>query len=941
MAEDRGVDARHPSRVGRVIRRIRPGILTLDGDLVDLDGSVVDADTKLPWLGCAARQKAVDIVRQWSGAIGRIDVMQKDGSWLPVGSCWVTSAGGNGANARIITAGHLLCAMTKPGNSFARGRVRTAFDAAPMRETRVTLADNPEDNPGDLRVTAVIWAHWYWDLVICELDAELPGLAVPPLAGAQDKPSTEMAVFGYPMTQGTIDPALDDSGFAQIFEGDLKTRRLSPGLFVDTETSGINVDSDVAAAAVSLCHDASTLAGSSGSPVFCLQSGNIVGLHFRGGGYYNDDNPGVPTPARYANLTVPLMRAMMAEPLLAIEMQGGPMPAGMAVKENFKGLWKASNLNKLDESESIFVTNAPKELPADLLRAVAPDRPDNRDYFYTPPLSAPRDKIPRDRDMTVFDRAKILNQGADPACVGFALAALINLQRRLADQKALLVSPRMLYEMALNHDEWLDEAVGGTSLRAAIKGFVYSGVCSDDEAPYFAPQTDWRLNRTIAEDAKKVMPGTYYRLRHNLVDFQAAIQEAGGIIISAYIHDGWFASGENRIRTIQLRQSSLADRAAHAFIAVGYDETGFIIQNSWGKNWGNWGKRAGFARWTYDDWAQNVIDAWVLRLAPSTPKTFGLQPVLSQGEDLSMPKPLRRLPRPHRFALLGHIVHVERDEVVVRGRLGLGLAPLREAAELLRAKELGDIRHILLIYHDPFLGADAITRIAAFQTETFLQNGIFPLHIAYGVDEVATISSRMLYEAGIVQDRFGASLSEASGYLERRAGRLCGRLVRDYGDGVAQASAPGGPLWQARAALCLETAKDLQVSALSFGAGSIAALTQARLSRAARNPALNRLLLVGGIGARPTEAELGPTRVHEWQLPSAVEIGAVPAYAGDWNDLVQAVQGGESRPRVDATAVSELPGTIAACCVDPVLLNAVIKAVKGRAPSAQSCFRTV
>ena len=57
----------------------------------------------------------------------------------------------------------------------------------------------------------------------------------------------------------------------------------------------------------------------------------------------------------------------------------------------------------------------------------------------------------------------------------------------------------------------------------------------------------------------------------------------------------------------------------HAFVIVGYTPEGFIIRNSWGDKWGRWDGRPGHAIWTYADWANNVIDAWVVRLSASTP----------------------------------------------------------------------------------------------------------------------------------------------------------------------------------------------------------------------------------------------------------------------------------------------------------------------------------
>lgn len=60
---------------------------------------------------------------------------------------------------------------------------------------------------------------------------------------------------------------------------------------------------------------------------------------------------------------------------------------------------------------------------------------------------------------------KILNQGTEGACTGFGLAGAINLLNRKRE-KAVVVSPRMLYEMARKFDEW----EGGGILRLQLPG---------------------------------------------------------------------------------------------------------------------------------------------------------------------------------------------------------------------------------------------------------------------------------------------------------------------------------------------------------------------------------------------------------------------------------------------------------------------------------------
>ena len=89
---------------------------------------------------------------------------------------------------------------------------------------------------------------------------------------------------------------------------------------------------------------------------------------------------------------------------------------------------------------------------------------------------------------------------------------------------------------------------------------------------------------------------------------QSAIAEVGAIYVSARVHSGWSAVQTSQsLPTIAWPPPNRKDTGGHAFALVGYDESGFIVQNSWGSTWGY----LGFARLTYSDWLENGNDAWV------------------------------------------------------------------------------------------------------------------------------------------------------------------------------------------------------------------------------------------------------------------------------------------------------------------------------------------
>ncbi|WP_432637632.1 trypsin-like peptidase domain-containing protein, partial [Albidovulum sp.] len=853
---------------------------------------------------------------------------------MPVGTGWVVNTGGGGRNARILTAGHVLAFMLNASRPVTRKLRRVPVgtgDPRALRQTRITFVDRPDPVTDGIEIAAVIWPHGLWDAVLCELDRplDIAPEAIPQLATdsdwAQGRPDEPIAVFGYPVTQGFVPPALAAvGGAASVFEGDLGIRRISPGLCLNADAVAApgTPASHVEAAARLMGHDASTLGGSSGSPVFNLRTKRVVALHTTGGQFLT----GGPKDAAEANRCVP-MPLLLAEARMREEIADtAPLAARSDAVQRPPGAWSPALVDPDDENSSPFIGANHDSLPAALLAAAMADRPDTRDRFYTPPMTAPRRDVLPGRDSGRI----ILNQRSEPACVGFALATLIDMQRQKADPKAQPVSARMLYEMALTQDEWIAEGPGGTSLRAGIKGFYHSGVCSEEKAPFVPGQRGWAITRRAARDARNVTAGGYFRLRPRLADFQSAIQELGAVAASAHIHTGWMRSDGKRIHAIRHNRERIG---AHAFAVIGYDAEGFIVQNSWGPGWGGWRGHDGLAHWSYADWAENLIDAWIVRLAPPSPSGFGLTPASGEATttDSTLAAPIAALPRAPRHALLGHVIHAERDGIVESGRLGLGLGALREAVAELRSDDGPDCPHLAILHHDPLFGAEAISRIAAHITPTFLKNGVFPLHIVYGVDELATVAARMRAEAALVAERFGGQASaEGAIYLERRAARLCGRLLDDFIAGADSAAQPGGPLWQAGAALCIEAAKGRTLSLLSFGTGAVAAAAQIDEAMRRKEPKVTRLLQIAPV-VLPTFGDGFSHRI--WPLGHIRNSGDLPPFTGDWADLVTAVLGLKGRAvRASQGDATNTPGTLAACLTDSALLNALLAEIIGRSP---------
>lgn len=263
-----------------------------------------------------------------------------------------------------------------------------------------------------------------------------------------------------------------------------------------------------------------------------------------------------------------------------------------------------------------------------------PDRLDLRDLPYRPPLRSLPERFPADDVLArllpgYVDAGLILDQGREGACTGFGLACVANyllwarhLERGGREFRS--VSPRMFYEMAKRYDEWPGRDYEGSSCRGALKGWHKHGVCADalwpyaldgDGKPVFVrPSGGWDA------DAATRPLGVYYRIdKSSITDLQAAIVEIGAAYVSCGVHDGWDQLVRARPTAAPAAHTALpvvpAPRdpkkaGGHAFAIVGYDDRGFIVQNSWGRSWG----AGGFAVLPYDDWLERGTDAWACAL---------------------------------------------------------------------------------------------------------------------------------------------------------------------------------------------------------------------------------------------------------------------------------------------------------------------------------------
>ncbi|BCG49009.1 Cysteine protease [Citrifermentans bremense] len=411
---------------------------------------------------------------------------------------------------------------------------------------------------------------------------------------------------------------------------------------------------------------------------------------------------------------------------------------------------------------------------------VRPDTLDFRDRMFVPTLL----EVPMRMGLEEYLRYEvpILDQGTEGACTGFGLATNVNylLRKRRVIPDTVSVSPWMLYQLARRYDEWPGENYEGSSARGAIKGWHKHGVCATGLC-----EKGGRLTEEALKDAPKRSLGAYFRVNHkDLVAMHSALAEVGVLFATASVHSGWENVGSDGV----IKKSDTII-GGHAFAIVGYDEDGFWIQNSWGRDWG----KGGFARIGYDDWLANADDVWVARLGVPmnlhTPEStaIGSSAAVSHSGAYSSTE-LRR-----------HIVSIGNNGVLrPGGSFGTSWHDVEEIfTRDFPALTAGWNRKRLLLYaHGGLVDeASAVQRVAEYRAQ-LLKAEIYPLAFIWHSDMSTTICN-------ILQDAMGKRRSE--GFIDDSKDFMLDRLD-DALEPVARLA--GKPLWS-----------EMKQNALSAGTG--------------------------------------------------------------------------------------------------------------------------
>jgi len=219
--------------------------------------------------------------------------------------------------------------------------------------------------------------------------------------------------------------------------------------------------------------------------------------------------------------------------------------------------------------------------------------PDDRDHLYA--------AAPTVIDTPIFpidlrsDTTTIRNQGDLGACTAFGVTELFDFVRKKNNLTNWLPSPLFTY-FATRRLTLQAEVDSGASVRNALKSTVTSGVTMEKTWPYDITKFAEMPPQQVWDDAVKHQTLEYLKLDDtNKNNFVKCLNEGYPFVFGLQLYQSFMSLGMRAKGIIPIPDKTKEKLiGGHCMLAVGYrvDDDGkeyMIVQNSWGKYWGDKG----------------------------------------------------------------------------------------------------------------------------------------------------------------------------------------------------------------------------------------------------------------------------------------------------------------------------------------------------------------
>lgn len=223
-----------------------------------------------------------------------------------------------------------------------------------------------------------------------------------------------------------------------------------------------------------------------------------------------------------------------------------------------------------------------------------PDLPDHRDFFYSTEKPISLEQLPdkvdlRDEKEMQFS---IFDQGCLGSCTANAISAAIEYCQLKQNCKPFTPSRLFIYYNERNMEGTVNSDAGA-QIRDGIKSMNSIGACSEDTWPYITGKFAQHPYDIAYKEALQHEVLQYRRIDNTRIeDLKACLGiDKCPFVFGIAVYRSFLSSDVARTGIVPMPSVDERMVGGHALLCVGYDDDTrrFIVRNSWGDKWGNFG----------------------------------------------------------------------------------------------------------------------------------------------------------------------------------------------------------------------------------------------------------------------------------------------------------------------------------------------------------------
>lgn len=241
-----------------------------------------------------------------------------------------------------------------------------------------------------------------------------------------------------------------------------------------------------------------------------------------------------------------------------------------------------------------------------------PDLPDIRDRAYAAPMGVLQALPPK-----VDLRPKcppITNQGTLGSCTANAIGSAHFFNQILQNSKKAFQPSRLFLYYNERRMEGNIECDSGAIIRDGFKSIAKEGVCPETLWEYHIPSFTTEPPSSAYQDALNHQVLQYMRVQQSLGQMKGCLADGYPFVFGFTVYESFKTPEVAKTGIMHFPTANDSMIGGHAIMAVGYDDEKqhFIIQNSWGTEWGD--KGFFYMPYSYATDSNLAADFWTIRL---------------------------------------------------------------------------------------------------------------------------------------------------------------------------------------------------------------------------------------------------------------------------------------------------------------------------------------